>query len=60
MVKYIHSHTNGPAIFRRHLYVLAQLPQNESRGLWDITGSEGYIYAAFKNESDEGISGDRK
>ncbi len=24
-------------------------------GLWDIKGSEGYIYAAFKNRSDEGI-----
>jgi len=31
-----------------------------STGLWDIKGSEGYIYAAFKNHSPEGISGDRK
>ncbi len=28
----------------------------ERTGLWDIKGSEGYIYAAFKNQSDEGIS----
>ncbi len=27
--------------------------------LWDIIGSEEYIYAAFKNRSDEGISVDR-
>ncbi len=32
----------------------------ERTGLWDIKGSEGYIYAAFKNRSDEGISWDRK
>ncbi len=27
----------------------------ECTGLWDIKGSEGYIYAAFKNRSDEGM-----
>jgi len=32
----------------------------ESTGLWDIKGSKGYIYAALKNRSDEGISGNRK
>ncbi|XP_058632057.1 cytosolic phospholipase A2 gamma-like [Onychostoma macrolepis] len=26
----------------------------ERTGLWDFKGSEGYIYAAFKNRSDEG------
>ncbi len=28
----------------------------ERTGLWDIKGSEGYIYFAFKNKSDGGIS----
>jgi len=32
----------------------------ERTGLWDIKGSEGYIYAGFKNQSDKGISEDRK
>ncbi len=32
----------------------------ERTRLWDIKGSEGYIYAAFKNRPDEGISWDRK
>ncbi len=30
----------------------------ECTGLWDIKGSEGYIYPAFKNWPDEGILGD--
>ncbi len=30
----------------------------ECTGLWDIKGSEGYIYPALKNWPDEGISGD--
>ncbi|ROL51899.1 hypothetical protein DPX16_19418 [Anabarilius grahami] len=29
----------------------------ECTGLWDIKGSEGFIYAAFKNPSDEEYSG---
>jgi len=32
----------------------------ERTGLWDVKGSEGYIYVAYKNQSDEVISGDRK
>jgi len=32
----------------------------EPIGLWDIKGSKVYIYAAFKNRSDEGISRDKK
>ncbi len=28
----------------------------ERTGLWDIKGSEGYIYAAFTIRSEEGIS----
>ncbi len=32
----------------------------ECTGLWDIKGSKGYIYAAFKNWSYKGISGDSK
>jgi len=28
--------------------------------LWDIEGRKGYIYAAFKSQSDKGISGDKK
>ncbi len=31
----------------------------ERTGLWDIKGSEGQIYAAFKNRSEEGISWDK-
>jgi len=27
--------------------------------LWDIKGSEGYIESAFKNQSNEGISGSK-
>lgn len=30
----------------------------EHTGFWYIIGSEGYIYAAFKNRSDEDISQD--
>ncbi|ROL52505.1 hypothetical protein DPX16_6189 [Anabarilius grahami] len=29
----------------------------ESTGLWDIKDSEGYIYAAFKIQSDEEVDG---
>jgi len=29
----------------------------EWKGLWDIKDSKGYIYAAFKNKSDEGQTG---
>jgi len=32
----------------------------ESPGLCEIKGRERPIYAAFKNRSDDGISGDRK
>jgi len=31
----------------------------ERTGLWDIKGSEGYIESAFKNQSNEGISGSK-
>jgi len=31
----------------------------ERTGLWDIKGSEGSIFAAFKIRSGEGISGDK-
>ncbi len=32
----------------------------ERKGLWDIKSSEGFVYAAFKIQSEEGTSVDRK
>ncbi len=31
----------------------------EHTGLWDIIGSEGYVYASFKIQLEEGISGNK-
>ncbi len=42
------------------LFDFFNIHEMERTGLWDIKGSEGYIYAAFKSQPDEGISGGRK
>ncbi len=53
------SHT--PTLYLRVVFIFKLNRHGmESTGLWDIKGSEGYIYAAFKIQSEEGTSGDRK
>jgi len=58
---YIYTQTDQkPQLSDAIFLFLAQLSQMEHTGLWDIKGTKGHIYAAFKNRSDDGISGDRK
>ncbi len=35
---------------------LAQLLPNRSKGLWDVKGSKGYIYAAYKRKEDSKLT----
>ncbi len=57
---FTHQLTNKHNFETPSLFFLLNHHRMECTGLWDIKGSEGYIYTAFKDRPDEGISGGRK
>ncbi len=57
---FTHKLTNKQNFQMPSLFFLLNHHGMERTGLWDIKGIEGYIYAAFKSQPDEGISGGRK